>query len=215
MNMHYGNKGEAPFPELVLNLKDSSKKGVNRIPKWPTKMAEGAVFYRTIIPTRCLNERKGELVYSFGPLPSLHVYSAKTFEKKDEVKVESRFHEKPDEYPQGRSTDPHTLKKYKVEEFNYGRIRYDPYRDLYYRQVLHPVDYEKPDGKTVRSFGDKPWSVMVLSPDLELVDEVQFDPAKFNVKGFKVVPQGWLVHNKTQSNRQKDVYSLFRIDREK
>ncbi len=210
MNMKYGEKKGPPFTEWVIDLKDPSDKGFNKCPAWPEKMAKGEVFFRTLIPNRCLNGN-GELIYSFGPLPSLHIYDAKTLQKKKVITVKSRYHQKAEEFPKEKMTNPEYLNQYRVEQFRYGRVLYDPYRNLHYRIVNHPVRYAKKSGKTVRELSDKPWSVIIMDPEFRVLYEIKMDHGHFNPRYFKVVPKGWLVHNNRKSDRDKDVFSLIQV----
>lgn len=103
------------------------------------------------------------------------------------------------------------LEQYDVVEPRYRFLIYDPYRKYYYRIVHHTLPYEQPGGMTVNDYLDKPWSLMILNENFEILDEVIFDPKKFKPRVFPA-KDGLLILNREENSSNLPVkFTLFRI----
>ncbi|TVR86773.1 MAG: DUF4221 domain-containing protein [Saprospirales bacterium] len=69
--------------------------------------------------------------------------------------------------------------QYAAEIPSYYTLLKDEEMDIYYRIVLHEMDFIDEDGN-IQTRTHKPWSVMVLDKDLETIGEHYFPPKTFN-----------------------------------
>lgn len=81
----------------------------------------------------------------------------------------------------------------------YVQVLYDPYRDLIYRIVALPQEYENEDG-TVNSDLDRPWSIMVIDNNMNILFEQYFEGRKYNFYNILVTDEGLLVSNNHTQN---------------
>lgn len=56
----------------------------------------------------------------------------------------------------------------------YFMMRYDPFREVYYRIVMHPLSDQDPIQDINRIFVEKPFSIIILNKDFEKIGETEF-----------------------------------------
>jgi hypothetical protein len=76
------------------------------------------------------------------------------------------------------------------EPGKYSVIRYDRYRNLYYRIVDHSF-MNKQDDTRVTKFYEKPWSFIILDENFNHIEEIAFTGEEC-LTGFSIMPQGLL-----------------------
>lgn len=79
--------------------------------------------------------------------------------------------------------------KYATENSVYWRLYFDPYRNLYYRVVLHKEKYYNKDG-TVNPAHQKAWSLQVINEHFELLYEITFPSKKYDFNSLLILPKG-------------------------
>ncbi len=97
---------------------------------------------------------------------------------------------------------------------SYSTIVYDPYRDCYYRLVLHAQSFTNKDGST-NFYEDRPWSLQIFDADLRLIGEQDFPPRRYAFSDLLVVKDGLLIGNLQpgKSAKQSLSFTLFTLKR--
>lgn len=131
----------------------------------------------------------GTAVYSFGAFAELYAYHADG--SREQKVARSRYHQPPQEFPFDKYTDYRYLREYKLRNSEYGHIFYDPYRHVYLRVYEHGA-VGRPGAKSIDDFSQKPWSLMILNDDLEVVNEIKF-PSAYNPKSILITRRGVLI----------------------
>lgn len=193
--------------EIMIDLRSP-------IPQWSTISAAAPEQYleanfRDEIPSRCLND-EGQLVYSYPISSQLLVASKDSPQWFDAVSLAFREAQR---FHPGDPPDYYEIIKYITVEGRYRQIHFDPFRKLYYRIYDHPLDeLEKADG-TVRSYADKPWSIIILNKQLEVLNEISFDP-QIHPTFEGITPEGILISkrvNEAVEHPEQLTLSLFKI----
>lgn len=97
---------------------------------------------------------------------------------------------------------------------SYSTIVYDPYRDCYYRLVLHAQSFTNKDGST-NFYEDRPWSLQIFDADLRLIGEQDFPPRRYAFGDLLVVKDGLLIGNlhPDKTAKQSLSFTLFTLKR--
>ena len=94
---------------------------------------------------------------------------------------------------------------YKIEYSNtlgrYTLVIYDSYRNVYYRIVQLPQQYENKNGSKNLD-QDREWSIQIIDKDLTLIGEQKFPKKMFNNADILVCKDGLLISN-NNFNKQK------------
>jgi hypothetical protein len=93
-----------------------------------------------------------------------------------------------------------------VEEFRYKNVLFDEYRRKYYRICLHSLNYE--NGETVNLYEDKPWSIIVLNEQFDVLNEYLFPQRKYDFQNVVITRSGLLIARK-DSPSGKIIYEVF------
>ena len=107
-------------------------------------------------------------------------------------------------------------RKYVFETANYGAIIYDVYRDLYYRIVKHAIpEYDETTG-AINSYYDKPFSIIILNKDFQILGETKFPGEIYNFNNFFLTEEGLYMSNSNDKNPDLNEnelsYALFKVD---
>jgi len=95
----------------------------------------------------------------------------------------------------------------------YFNVLYDPYRQLYYRFQLAPLEFKRPDGK-YNGLSDKKASLMVFDSEFQLIEELEMDAYSLQLIFSFVTPEGlWVASNQ---NDQEDYieYDIFKFEKQ-
>ena len=198
--IYFGNVS----PIIAFNVKDMS---VSKLPlKFPGIYQTGKD-YKDYHIAQCMALDKN--IFSFKLDHHMYVYKGMKFIKKAEVK--SKFWKKPTPYPDDSARNFYFLKKYNRSETRYDRIIYDKYRNLYYRLVNLPTQFERGDG-TIADGND--WSCMILDSNFKVLDEIFFDYNKYFSYYFIPSPDGVLIGDseKALADKSKLSLALFKIN---
>jgi hypothetical protein len=173
---------------------------------WPQEYKSGDS-YRDYYPQRCVND-KGEIVYGFSASDSIYVLKD---EKISRHFCKSTFMTERHPYPDDSLGHFSFLERYDINEPRYIGLIYDPYRNYYYRIVFHAIPFEKPDGMTVNTFADKPFSVMILDENFSVLNEIVPDNKRF-VPVLIPVKDGLLLKKRQEKNNFAPIeFSLFKF----
>lgn len=159
----------------------------NDIGKYPS-LFSSKHSYNTTNSTYCVSSA-GDAVFSFGDFPELYMYHSDGSVSKAEAR--SRYHQPPQEFPFEKYTDYRYLREYKLRNSEYGNIFYDPYRHVYLRVYEHGT-VGRLGATPIDDFSKKPWSLMILDDDLDVLNEIKFSYA-YNPKSILVTRRGILI----------------------
>jgi hypothetical protein len=174
---------------------------------WPSEYRSG-VPYRDYYPQRCSNG-KGKMIYGFSASDTIYVLKNGKLVSSHECKSKFMTERRP--YPDDSTGHFSFLEKYDVTEPRYTGLIFDPYRNYYYRIVHHAIEYEEPGGMTVHTYFDKPWSIMVLDEQFNVLNEIKMDQSRFIPVVFPV-KEGMLIKKRQDKNAALPVcFSLFKI----
>ena len=102
-----------------------------------------------------------------------------------------------------RSNEISVEKYNEFREKNYGyfQIVYDPYRRVFYRQVLHP-NHDFEIGTRYFSTMDRPagFSVMIFDEEFKKLGEVDFPPKTYGYQAWYVGPEGLYISKSNYNN---------------
>lgn len=126
--------------EACIQLETDTAYVVNEMGFYPHSFLDKYFYEDT--PSRIRNS-KNERVISFGFTDSIYVLS-----EMDTLQVEVRSNSSKEfrSFDPKQETNMNYIEEYFVEETRYYRIILDPYRNLYYRVVLHGIPYRNDDG---------------------------------------------------------------------
>lgn len=132
-----------------------------------------------IYVSRCFNGK--EFVYSFYYDESIYITSINQ-ERVERKPIKSRYLDKivfPDDY--GRTMDRQDGFKQICERSHYGSMRYDPYRDVYYR-VAYPKTEIEPGVNTMElmQYGRKVFSIIIADNRFNVIGETLFPAYRYN-----------------------------------
>ncbi|SHL48547.1 DUF4221 family protein [Hymenobacter psychrotolerans] len=144
--------------------------------------------YNTHGPDFCVTNT-GTAVYSFGAFPELYVYPPDGSRRK--VIARSRYHQPPQEFPFEKYIDYRYLREYKLRNSEYGNILHDSYRQVYLRVYEHGT-VGRGGALPIDDFSKKPWSLMILNEDLQVLKEIKF-PHTYNPNSILVTRRGLLI----------------------
>jgi len=191
---------------LTLDISGEEAGIVSLTGDWPGLYRSDRV-YQDVHAQRCVN-KNGEMLFSFAVDDQVYLYSGKQTQT---ANAKSSGFVMPPAFPLDSAHNFNYIDKYLIESCRYRSIIYDPYRDLYYRIAEKGIPYESPDGMTVRQQDDKPFSILVLDKDLNLLREQPFDPSEYLVHYIIPVPEGLLVSKRIRKKHEKNelLFSLF------
>jgi hypothetical protein len=182
----------AQAAELRLDISTSPPK-VNATTGWfPEQYLNND--YHDYWPSRCFNAA-GELVYSFGASHDIGLQLPNG--KVKWVPCKSKYITEMRPYPAEKRDDFGFYQRYFHEEPRYYDIRFDPYRNIYYRLVKYRAAYEKADG-TLSDGADIKKGIMILNDSFQLLDEVPIDDQHTSI--FGITKEGfWLTQKGTMA----------------
>jgi hypothetical protein len=170
------------------------------------------------------NPKTSECVRSFPADPTLYVEYLETG-KKHQKTVKSKYFDVVKTYPFTEDTKkmPQDELVKMTDEFfyeksnEYAHIKYDPYRDVYYRFILHGTG-KKPN-KLVGNYEiiyGKRLSIIVMNSDFNILGESEIFPSgKYNYEISFISKEGlWLSRNfphKSNIDEDKMVFELFEL----
>ncbi|MEW6470481.1 MAG: DUF4221 family protein [Bacteroidota bacterium] len=191
---------------LTLDISGEEAGIVSLTGDWPGLYRSDRV-YQDVHAQRCVN-KNGEMLFAFAVDDQVYLYSGKQTQT---ANAKSSSFVMPPAFPLDSAYNFNYIDKYLIESCRYRSIIYDPYRDLYYRIAEKGIPYESPDGMTVRQQDDKPFSILVLDKDLNLLREQPFDPAEYLVHYIIPIPEGLLVSKRIRKKHEKNelLFSLF------
>jgi hypothetical protein len=161
---------------LVSVIDASSGKLINTILEYPAFYKSGK-YYRSREPKRAVNGNQRLLVYSFHYSDSVYVIN-----DNQEVKsyfASSKYFKHPKPYIGDSLRNRAYTKKYATVNGKFTDISYDPYRDLYYRILKHPIEYEA-DNNTINTPTDAKYSIIVLNKSFNKIYEHHFEPQVYD-----------------------------------
>lgn len=184
-----------------FDLGDSS---MNTFMTYPEKFYKTGCYYSGIEKELNIQEHPEGFVVSFVS-PDIHLYDhdGKLLKKK---KVKSRhlgdFQTNP--YPENfTEKSQKSQKKFLAEAAFYYQMRYDPFRELYYRVALPENKYVRKDNSLV-DFNDRDFYIMVLDTDFNVLDEMRFDGKTYFKYKISVTKEGLLLRTWNFKHERKE-----------
>lgn len=142
---------------------------------WPESFSKGSNF-RDFYTYTAYDKNAHALLYGYRSTPVMHIFSEKGIEK--QIQIKSRYHTEPQEFPDSTSEDYTWLKKYHIEQPRYERLLKNESNNLFFRIYLHKIHYKNEKGY-IHVFEDKPFSVIMLDNNYNIINEVLFDAEKY------------------------------------
>jgi len=147
---------------------------------------------------------KKELLVSYGTLHELYLYKSPVHFRTVNAKSKylDTFRYEQEDYETQQRTDG-----------VYNNIKYDRFRNLYYRIVRHNQPFSNPDG-TSNEYFDAPWSIIVLDKNLNVIDEISFKAREYILGRVVITKEGLLLTKRIQKgifekeDRQNIIYKL-------
>jgi hypothetical protein len=171
----------------IINIEGNEALVDNKTGAFPKQIKEN--FYNVYNPRTAVNSKE-DYIFSFGPLPELYIYN-----HAGELTIKetpSKFHKEIKPMPIESIQNQQFTERYSLESPSYADIKYDKYRNLYYRAFLHGINYENEDG-TINTFDQMKWSLMILDADFKVIGEQEFNAEDFTFRNFMVTKEGVLL----------------------
>ena len=162
----------------------------------------------------CRTIADGSLVYSFPISPTVYALDVRRRKVTMHDGLGSRYISHSFEPIQELHSAAYAA--YAVENGMYYEIVYDPYREVYYRFVLHPYATVDPrTGEAITKVERKPFSVQIISTGFKLLGETLFPPDRYYQTNFFIAPEGLYLSNNNDWNpeAQEDrlSFTLFKL----
>lgn len=157
-------------------------------------------------------DREGRLIMSFASSSKLVVKDAKSGQEKL-IDAHSKFFDKVK--PLDSWEDWEVKKTYHLQEAYYQFVVHDKYRQLYYRFAFLPTNW---GDKQKKEDYDKPFSIIILDKDFQIVGETKFKDSSYVNGAFFIGKAGlYLLDRKTflGESSEKGIYSfhIFRLEK--
>lgn len=149
---------------------------VNPLTPLPAAIRSGANFYDFLIPRIITPEGGCVRAYAFSD--SVYEYDA-TQHLRCTQPTTSKFFFPNKALPDGRMMDFDYLSRYILTQPRFAKILYDPYRQLYYRVLLHAVSYDNPAEGTHTAIRERPWSLLIFDENWQKRGEVVFPGGRY------------------------------------
>jgi hypothetical protein len=196
-------------PCVSLNLKDSLPLPKNLAP-YPDSYRKGSLYY-SFLPAYTVNE-DGQVIVSYQPKDELFVYDENGLVLKK--KTNASHWRAPTPFQANNFFDYEYIERYLCTESRYSKILYDKYKDQYYRVLQHASEYINEDG-TLNTWIDKPWSILVLDRNFDLIQEFVFPPKMYDFRLIHVTRDGLLLSTNHKLNpnydHSKSRFALFNL----
>lgn len=153
------------------------------------------VFFKNVYFTH--NSKKNTIVASYSAFPELYEYSIDKDSVVKTYKVSSKRVPKLS-VPTKKNISSEEQKHLFLTNSLYGEIIYDKYRDIYYRFIALKVPEFKKSIK--RGYVHKPYAIMVLNANFEILTERVFPQFRFHVKDWFITKEGLWVSNNNPFN---------------
>jgi len=191
--------------ELKYNLSTEKADIFFRFPE----LYEG--FYGLYHTHPCRILAKDLLVYSFPITPT--IYSVNINNGITQHKPNLRSPHLDHDFEVIDDFNQQTYQRYAIENGIYYEILFDPFRELYYRFVLHPIPHIDPATGKKRSYIEqKPFSIQILDTDLNLLGETEFPAGTYYQTNFFVAPEGLYISNNNDFNPEaREDYLSFTL----
>lgn len=182
--------------EVVFDLETGIAS--NRVGTHPAIYTESKFYGNDSYATQRIVTKEDKIVYGFGITDSIYVY-----DQEKQIAVYAL----PSTYVSDPAPDPGTLtyndheksREYFVRKGTYALMRYDPYRDLIYRVVLHPAEPYDQQGNMIDAL-NKPFSIQVIDENFNLIGEQPFPGNTYDIFNIIAVPQGLLISTSNNKN---------------
>lgn len=153
-----------------------------------------------------------KIVFSFPVDHNIYIYNSEGIIDKKMCK--SIYIDSFPIFDQSKFSDNYYTSKYTCQLPTYFSIKYDSYRKLYYRIVLHSLKYKNEDG-TLNKFISKKWSIIILNKDFKILNEIIMPENKYNFADFLITPEGILISNNNPMNPSLDenklTFTFFKV----
>lgn len=129
--------------------------------------------------------------------------------------AKSKFKKK-ESYPiPPNATDIKEVYQSESDNFEYRYIVYDGYRNVYYRFLLHPVEYDVNRYNAQKTLLSKSFSIQVLDENFKTIGYQEFQSNKFCVMDYFVGKDGLYLSTNNPENPETDEnflkYSLLKL----
>lgn len=179
------------------------------------KMASGEIFYPSFYHDKIwsiystllyrTNGDKQSIVYSWSLSDSIYVKTNDGqlkghLAKGNSHKNISPFSKKPENSERIKWT---------IENINYKGILYDKYRNVYYRVVLNPAEFEPTKYIDYKAFFDQQISIITLDSNFKKIDETLLPQYEYTYSSMFVGPKGLYVSKAHPKNNLFEEDYLF------
>ncbi|MBI3502996.1 MAG: DUF4221 family protein [Bacteroidetes bacterium] len=197
------------LPEIAINIFNTNEY-IKFIGGWPEKYLKENHYGD--YPSRCMDNSE-QSIYSYDSEHDIYIYHNDKLIKKALAK--SKFIDNFELFADDSVGNISYTMKYLITAPRYGKIYYDRYRKLIYRIAFPKTEYVNEDKTTVKRITDRPWSIIILNSDFQKIDEILFDPFKYNSGPLYVTNDGLLIPKANEHSQQDNTYNwnfiLFKI----
>jgi hypothetical protein len=149
---------------------------------------------------------RSQLVLSYPALDSLYLYDMNS--KYQGVTKYARSIYKTYEAKPYKVADIREIYKIYASTCYYFYLKYDPYRKVYYRFVLHPFEVGKKQLNQFEVVYARPFSIQILNEKLEVIGETLFEKDKYYIYDHFVNEEGLWISTCHPNNPQTDENTL-------
>lgn len=187
-------------PDIVVNLETDS---IFRTGIWPKKYSShnfnDAQTQRIVLE----NQKEANIIYSFNADHNLYIFREQEFVK--EVNAKSDYIDDFDIYSDDSLNNIGYKMRFLTTAPVYNNLFYDVKRKEYYRIALHKTKYiDEETNRKKRAF-DRPWSVIILDTNFNIIDEIKFSPKEYRAGPLLMTSEGLLIPHASEDS---DFYSF-------
>ncbi len=159
--------------------------------------------------TQCVNN-KSEIVYSFAMCDSLFIWDGKTIKSYLVERSKYLTHFPPEIFNNKQAMNSRYVIEYQRKSPRYANIKYDIEKKLYYRVIAHRQELKNKQGENNLNY-DRSWSVQIIDTNLKVIDEVYFEPEKYNYVDFSVTEKGFCVSRHYDDSDSLIYWDFFKV----
>lgn len=148
---------------------------------------QGKAFPTVFTQTYRVIGKDSRWVYSWPAIDSLFVF-APDFNKGKIIEAKSIFSKGMRPIPMG--TPQWAQLEYFIKETSYGRVEFDPFRNLYYRIAIIGRPFNKDEDMNMEAYFKNQFSIIVMNENFKKQEEVLFPAGVYNPFAFFVGKKG-------------------------
>lgn len=192
----------------TIGLLNQSVNNIVHIGYYPEEMQEGKN-WMSFESQYCV-DNESNIIVSFPVSHKISVYNSDGV-LRNKVSLPSKYFEEPFKALDINNISRKKSLKYEITRQRYNAIKFDPYRNLYYRVFVHDQKFDNEDG-TVNEHNSNPWSLQIIDKNFTLIDEILFKPKTYYFRHLLILKDGLLLQKFNSDSENSTSFDLYKIE---